>query len=198
MFEHTQQTYYDAIRSLAQALEARDAYTKGHSERVTRYALGVAGEMGLGERSHKVIRYAGLLHDIGKIGVSDSILHKKLELSDDDWQAIKNHPLFGDSILGPLKFLSDVQGIVLRHHEHYDGSGYPGQLSGEDIPLEARIIAVADAFDAMTTDRPYRRARDPEQAKDVLRKAAGLQFDPKIVKAFLNIVDQLQAEIDDI
>jgi putative nucleotidyltransferase with HDIG domain len=194
LFENTQQTYYETIRSLAQALEARDAYTKGHSERVTRYAMEMAREMGLSDHSRKVIRYAGLLHDIGKIGISDSILHKRLKLTDEDWEAIRNHPLFGDSILGPLKFLQEAQAIVLRHHERYDGSGYPGHLKTDEIPLEARIIAVADAYDAMTSDRPYRQAMDHQTAVGELEKAAGVQFDPAVVEAFLSVVDNVRVD----
>jgi putative nucleotidyltransferase with HDIG domain len=194
LFENTQQTYYETIRSLAQALEARDAYTKGHSERVTRYALETAREMGLSDHSRKVIRYAGLLHDIGKIGISDSILHKRLKLTDEDWEAIRSHPLFGDSILGPLKFLQEAQAIVLRHHERYDGSGYPGHLKGEEIPLEARIIAVADAYDAMTSDRPYRQAMDHQTAVGEIEESAGRQFDPTVVEAFLSVVDNVRVD----
>ena len=195
LFENTQQTYYETISSLAQALEARDAYTKGHSERVTRYALETAREMGLSDHSRKVIRYAGLLHDIGKIGISDSILHKRLKLTEEDWEAIRSHPLFGDSILGPLKFLQEAQAIVLRHHERYDGSGYPGSLKAEEIPLEARIIAVADAYDAMTSDRPYRQAMDHQTATRELAKSAGLQFDPEVVEAFLSVVDNVRVDL---
>ncbi len=185
LFEHTQETYYETIRSLAQALEARDSYTKGHSDRVTRYALATAEVMGLSEHSLKVLQYAGLLHDIGKIGISDSILHKRLALSEDEWETIRSHPLFGDTILGPIRFLADAQQIVLHHHERHDGSGYPGQLKGDEVPLEARIIAVADAFDAMTSDRPYRQAMPRPQAIEEIRRSAGKQFDPQVVAAFL-------------
>ena len=192
LFESTQQTYYETIRGLAQALEARDSYTKGHSERVTRYSLAIADRLGLDPHSRKVLHYAGLLHDIGKIGIADSILHKRLDLSEDEWQSIRNHPLFGDAILGPIRFLSDAQKIVLRHHERYDGSGYPGHLRGEEIPLEARIIAVADAYDAMTSDRPYRQALAHEVALGEITKAAGQQFDPRVVEAFVAVVDQVR------
>ncbi|MBW1810146.1 MAG: GAF domain-containing protein, partial [Deltaproteobacteria bacterium] len=198
LFENTQETYYETIRSLAQALEARDAYTKGHSDRVTKYSLGIAKQMKLSRHSVRVIQYAGLLHDIGKIGISDTILHKKLRLTDDEWDVIRNHPLFGDSILGPLKFLNDAQEIVLRHHERYDGSGYPGQLVGEEIPLEARIIAVADAYDAMTSDRPYRKAMESQLAISEIKQASGIQFDSAVVEAFVAIVDKVRNEILDI
>ena len=191
LFEHTQQTYYETIRSLAQALEARDSYTKGHSERVTRYALVVAEKLGLKGRDRKILHYAGLLHDIGKIGISDTILHKSMELSRDEWTAIRNHPLFGDTILGPIKFLSEAQEIVLHHHERYDGSGYPDGLRGEQIPLQARIIAVADAFDAMTSDRPYRKAMSRSVAMEEIKNGAGRQFDPDVVHAFLDVMETL-------
>jgi HD-GYP domain-containing protein (c-di-GMP phosphodiesterase class II) len=195
LFEDTQETYYEAIRSLAQALEARDSYTRGHSDRVTRYSMGTAKEMGLSPHAIKVIQYAGLLHDIGKIGISDSILHKRLKLSDDEWEVIRSHPLFGDSILGPLKFLHDAQEIVLRHHERWDGSGYPGGLKGEEIPLEARIIAVADAYDAMTSDRPYRKAMEHGIAVDEISAASGVQFDSAVVEAFLSVIGQIRTEL---
>ncbi|MBN2494092.1 MAG: GAF domain-containing protein [Deltaproteobacteria bacterium] len=194
LFEATQQTYLETMKSLAQALEARDAYTKGHSERVTRYAVRIAEEMGLPAHSLKIIHYAGMLHDIGKIGISDSILHKRMELSDQEWETIRSHPLFGDSILGPIRFLSDAQKVVLRHHERFDGSGYPGQISGEEIPLEARIIAVADSYDAMTSDRPYREAMPHAKAVEEVRAASGSQFDPRVVEAFLSIVEEIRRD----
>lgn len=189
LFETTQQTYFETIRSLAQALEARDAYTKGHSERVTLYALRCAERMGLPESTRRLLQYAGLLHDIGKIGISDSILHKRMKLTEQDWQAIRNHPLFGDAILEPIRFLNEAQKIVLCHHERFDGTGYPGHMAGEDIPLEARLIAVADAFDAMTSDRPYRDAMPLPAAMAEIRAGAGRQFDPSVVEAFLSVIE---------
>ncbi len=189
LFESTQETYYETIRSLAQALEARDAYTKGHSERVTKYALKMAKVMGLSAQATKVIQYAGLLHDIGKIGISDSILNKRRQPSEEEWAIIRSHPLYGDSILGPLKFLDDAQEIVLRHHERYDGCGYPGKLKADEIPIEARIISVADAYDAMTSDRPYRKAMAHDKAVAEIRDAAGGQFDPSVVTAFLKAME---------
>ncbi len=188
LFEETQRTYYETIKGLAQALEARDAYTRGHSERVTKYALLIADELGLDDEQKRLISYAGLLHDIGKIGIADSILNKKATLSPEDRKAIENHPLFGDQILGPIKFLREAQYIVLHHHEKYDGSGYPSKLKGEEIPLLARIITVADSFDAMTSDRPYRKAFSMEDALSELRAKSGTQFDPKIVGVFEKVM----------
>lgn len=190
LFEETQRTYYETIKGLAQALEARDAYTRGHSERVTKYALLIADELGLNEDQKKLISYAGLLHDIGKIGIADSILNKKAALTPEDRKVIENHPLFGDQILGPIKFLREAQYIVLHHHERYDGSGYPSKLKGEEIPLLARIITVADSFDAMTSDRPYRKAFSLEEAMEELRRKAGTQFDPKIVSVFEKVIEK--------
>ena len=189
LFERTQRTYYETIRALAEALEARDAYTRGHSERVTRYALALADALELPPEERRIIEHAGLLHDIGKIGISDSILHKTSRLSAEDRKMIENHPLFGDSILGPIKFLHRVQDIVKHHHERYDGTGYPDKLKGEGIPLSARIVCVADSYDAMTSDRPYRAALDRAEAISELRKHAGSQFDPELVQRFIGLLE---------
>jgi putative nucleotidyltransferase with HDIG domain len=188
LFEKTQRTYYETIKSLAQALEARDAYTKGHSERVTKYAIKVAEKMGLSEEDKTLISYSGLLHDIGKIGISDTILKKPYGLTLEEKTAIETHPLFGDNILSPIKFLEKAQQIVLHHHERYDGKGYPAGLRGEQIPITARIIAVTDAYDAMTSERPYRRALSHDDAIKELKEKAGTQFDPKVVETFLTLI----------
>ncbi|MFH0903167.1 MAG: GAF domain-containing protein [Pseudomonadota bacterium] len=189
LFETTQRTYFETIRSLAQALEARDAYTKGHSERVTRYAILVAEALRIPEGERRVLAHAGLLHDIGKIGVADAILSKTSSLTAEDRQLIEKHPIFGDTIIGPLRFLEKVQALVRHHHERYDGMGYPENLKGETIPLGARIIAVVDSFDAMTSRRPYRAPLPYETAVKELRQGAGTQFDPDIVRVFLKILE---------
>jgi putative nucleotidyltransferase with HDIG domain len=185
LFENTQKSYYDTIKSLAQALEARDPYTRGHSERVTEYSLSIASKMGLDEKEKNLIRYAGLLHDIGKIGISDSVLHCPTSLSDRDFAIVKDHTMFGDAILSPLKFLVDAQVIIRHHHERFDGAGYPEGLKGDAIPLASRIIAVADSYDAMTSDRPYRSAMPREKAVAEIRANSGTQFDPSCVDAFI-------------
>ena len=187
LYENTQKAYYEAIRSLAQALEARDAYTRGHSERVTDYALELAAALGLTAREQEIIRYAGLLHDIGKIGVADAVLLKAGALSADDFAIIKDHPRFGDAILSPIRFLADAQSIVKHHHEKWDGSGYPDHLVGEAIPLASRIIAVADSYDAMTSDRPYRKALPASVALAEIRAGAGRQYDPRLAEAFVKM-----------
>jgi putative nucleotidyltransferase with HDIG domain len=189
LFERTQRTYYETIRSLAEAIEARDPYTRGHSERVTAYAMAIAEKIGLSEEHQRLIENAGLLHDIGKIGISDLVLHKTEALDSQDVETIQQHPELGDSILEPLQFLRMVQGLVRHHHERWDGSGYPEGLRGEEIPLAARILAVADAFDAMTSDRPYRAPLTREQAIAELGDKAGSQFDPNLIDTFVQLLE---------
>jgi GAF domain-containing protein len=189
LFENTQRTYFETIRSLAQALEARDAYTKGHSERVMRYALRVASVLGIPEDERRIIGHASLLHDIGKIGIADAVLNKAMALTPEDRALIEKHPIYGDTIIGPLRFLDKVQGLVRHHHERYDGTGYPEKLKGTTIPRGARIIAVADSFDAMTSRRPYRAPLPLEVAADEIRRGAGTQFDPVVVTAFLELLE---------
>ena len=190
MLERTQSTYYQTISSLANALEARDSYTRGHSERVTALAMRIGGRMGLGRRDMGIIRESGLLHDIGKIGVPDGVLNKPSSLSSAEREEIEHHPLFGNNILGQLKFLQEASKAILHHHERFDGQGYPAGLLGQEIPLVARIIAVADAWDAMTSSRPYRNALERQAALDELAQHAGAQFDPAVVKAFMDILGE--------
>ncbi len=188
LFESTQNAYFDTISSLARAIEMRDPYTKGHSERVTAYAQRLAGYLGLPDKDTTIIQYAGLLHDIGKIGISDSILNKRSVLDDLDLGSIREHPLLGDAILSPLRFLQDAQAAVKHHHERWDGKGYPDGLAGPAIPLIARIIAIADAYDAMTTDRPYRAAMSGERALAEIEAGCGGQFDPELGAAFIKMM----------
>jgi putative nucleotidyltransferase with HDIG domain len=188
LFESTQNAYFDTISSLARAIETRDPYTKGHSERVTEYASRLVTRLGLPDKDAAVVQYAGLLHDIGKIGISDSILNKTSVLSEIDLGSIREHPLLGDAILSPLRFLQDVQTVVKHHHERWDGAGYPEGLSGEAIPLLARVIAIADAYDAMTTDRPYRKAMSRERALLEIEAGMGGQFDPELASTFVSMM----------
>jgi len=178
------------IRALADALDAKCDYTSGHSLRVSRYAVGIARQMNLPPDEQKDIELAGILHDIGKIGVPEIILWKPDRLNPDEQSVMSNHPLKSAQIIGELNGLGRVRKYVLHHHEYMDGSGYPDHLAGEDIPLGSRIILVADAYDAMTTDRPYRKAIGHERAAVELRKHAGKQFDPKIVEALLAMVGE--------
>jgi putative two-component system response regulator len=178
------------IRALADALDAKCDYTSGHSLRVSRYAVGIAKQMNLAAEDQKDIELAGILHDIGKIGVPESILWKPDKLNSEEQSIMSSHPIKSAQIIGELKGLGKVRHYVLHHHEHIDGSGYPDKLVGEAIPLGSRIILVADAYDAMTTDRPYRTAIGHERAASELHKFAGKQFDPIIVDALLEMVGE--------
>ena len=177
--------YLSTIQALAAAIEAKDKYTSGHSERVTKYALSISIELGLAEEDVQQIMYASILHDIGKIGVSEDILGKKGKLEPDEFEKIQKHTTIGANIISSISMLESIIPIIIHHHEAFNGKGYPFNKKDKEIPLGARIIAVADAYDAMTSDRPYRKALSKEQAITELRKCSGTQFDPGIVDAFL-------------
>ena len=177
-----------AVYALASAVDAKDHYTYGHSRKVNAYAVALAEAMGLAPDEVSRISTAALLHDIGKIGISDRILGKKGKLNNEDWEAIKAHPRLGANIVGNVPSLAPCVGAILHHHERWDGTGYPEGLKGENIPVEARIMAIADAFDAMTSDRPYRGAYPHERAVEELRKGAGTQFDAKLVEEFISVI----------
>jgi len=192
LYEDLRTTYMRTIKVLAQAIDARDHYTHSHSENVARYAAAIAEEMGLSVKDIETIREACELHDLGKIGIIDSILSKPAGLTPEEFQEIKRHPLIGAQILEPLTFLTDVIELVRQHHEHYDGTGYPEGRKGEDIFLGARIINLADAYEAMTSARAYRKTPlDKEQAIEEIKRNRGKQFDPKVVDAFLKVVDRI-------
>jgi HD-GYP domain-containing protein (c-di-GMP phosphodiesterase class II) len=178
--------YKSTIKALAATIDAKDPYTSGHSQRVTEYATMAATSLSLPQEEIEVIEYAGILHDIGKIGVSDSILNKPGSLTVDEWAIIRRHPLIGSNMLRDIPYLDKARNLILHHHERYDGKGYPHGLKGEDIPLGARLIAVADAFDTMTTDRSYRNALSKEYAISELYKCTGTQFCPIAVAAFVS------------
>jgi HD-GYP domain-containing protein (c-di-GMP phosphodiesterase class II) len=187
--------YLDTINAVVNTLEARDPYTRGHTERVTRIAKAIAERMGLSDEDRFVIEIGALLHDVGKIGVTDAILRKPGPLDSEEYGQIQEHPAKGRHILSNIAYLEKMIPCVLHHHERYDGSGYPEHLAGSDIPLPGRIISVADAFDAMTSDRPYRRAMPWHRAVAELRRGAGEQFDPKVVQAFLGTWRRLAAQL---
>jgi HD-GYP domain-containing protein (c-di-GMP phosphodiesterase class II) len=184
------------VRALTGALEAKDAYTEGHLHRVTGYAVEVGRRLGLDARQIELLQIASTLHDVGKIGIPESILNKPGPLDADEWAAMRRHPEIGARLLSSLDGLQEAAPLVLHHQERWDGltddefPGYPGGLAGDEIPLGARIIAVVDSFDAMTTDRPYRRALADEPAREVLRADRGRQFDPRVVNTFLAILDE--------
>lgn len=177
--------YFSTMQSLAMIIEAKDPYTWGHSARVVDYALLIAGKLGLSEDERIEIRNAGVLHDIGKVAIADHILDKPGRLSREEMAIIEKHPEIGVDILKPLSFLNGELSIILKHHERMDGNGYR-KVAEKDIPLASRIIAVADSYDAMTSDRPYRKAYSKEKAIQELKDHAGSQFDPQLVEAFLS------------
>jgi HD-GYP domain-containing protein (c-di-GMP phosphodiesterase class II) len=186
--------YLDTVNAVVNTLEARDPYTRGHTERVTVLAKGIAEELGRSEEELFLIEIGALLHDVGKIGVPDAILHKPGPLVGEELVAIQEHPEKGRAILGSISYLDPVIPCVMHHHERYDGQGYPGRIAGGNIPLPGRIIAVADAFDAMTSDRPYRRKVAYPKAIEEIERNAGRQFDPLIVKAFRALWDSGRLE----
>ncbi len=181
-------TYLSAIDSLARMLEARDPYTSGHSLRVRRYALRLADALSLNAKLRRKLSLAARLHDIGKVGIPEGILNKPSQLSDAENAIVREHPVTGERILSPVIRCRLVLGAIRSHHEHYDGAGYPDGLRGEQIPLLARLLTVADCFDALTSTRAYRDAMPWSDAKHFLRQAAGTQFDPAFVEPFVRAV----------
>jgi putative nucleotidyltransferase with HDIG domain len=178
-------SYRDTIRALAKAVDARDPYTVGHNWRVSRLALAVASSLGWSAEELGTAELGGILHDIGKIGIPDSIFLKSEKLVDEEWQIMKQHPEIGVKMVAGIDFLEPVLPYILYHHEHWDGGGYPYGLKQEEIPEEGRLLLVCDAFDAMTTTRPYRNGLDPELAIEELRQKKGIQFDPMYVNGFI-------------
>lgn len=192
LYADLQQSYLSTVMSLSEVIDARDRYTKGHSDRVYHYCLMMAAELGLDETQQNDLRVASALHDLGKIGVPDSILQKGGPLESAEFSVMKSHPILTEKILEPLPYLESVRRIVREHHERFDGSGYPGSLKGTEICLGARILSVADAFDAMRSDRPYRKALELEVAIDELQRESGRQFCPISVGALV-VAQQKQA-----
>jgi HD-GYP domain-containing protein (c-di-GMP phosphodiesterase class II) len=173
------------IQVLVQAIEARDTPTNGHCQRVVHYSLATAEKLGMERSKMDGLHYGVLLHDIGKIGVPDAILNKPGPLTEEEWIQMKRHPQLGYELLHELNFLDSALPVVLYHHERFDGSGYPHGLNKYEIPEAARIFALADSFDAMTTDRPYRKARSPEAAIEEILRCRGVKYDPEVTDAFL-------------
>lgn len=187
--EELERAYLDTIGILRQTVEAKDPYTRGHSDRVSEYSVLIGKKLGLDEKTLHILKIGGLFHDIGKIGIPDSILLKESKLSDEEYSQIKNHPMIGVHMLGDAAIFTDILPIVKHHHERYDGRGYPSQLVGEDIPYVARIAAVADTFDAMTSKRSYRDSLPIDVVRAEIERCSGTQFDPNIAKVFLDIMD---------
>ena len=182
--------YIDTVKSLSQAVEAKDPYTNGHSIRVGEYACGLAERLGLSPKRMENLKIAAILHDIGKIGVEESILNKPGRLTEDEFDKIKQHPEIGVKIIKDIDFLKDVSRIILSHHERYDGTGYPEGRKIENIVLESQILSLADVFDALTSERPYRNAMTVEEAIEVIENGKGSQFDYKLADAFIKMIKE--------
>lgn len=193
-----EKAYLESIETLRYTVEAKDPYTKGHSDRVAEFSVLIGKKLGLSEEDLKTLRIGGLFHDIGKIGIPDSILLKDERLTLEEYSEIKHHPSIGTHILSNATIFSNIIPIVKHHHERYDGRGYPENLKGEDIPFLARIATVADAFDAMSSKRTYRNSLDIDTIIDEIQKNSGTQFDPKIAEVFLDILKNEYGLIKDI
>jgi putative nucleotidyltransferase with HDIG domain len=185
--QRMQRAICQSLLGLANALEAKDAYTRGHSERVGHWSRELAAVLGLAPAEGEMLAQAGLLHDIGKIGVPETVLGKRGPLDAREWELMQRHPLIGAQIIAPFEFLAAGAQAVRHHHERWDGTGYPDGLAGEAIPLSARIVAVADVYDALTSARPYREALPPEDALAYVVTAAGRTLDERVVAAFVGL-----------
>ena len=197
--QELKRSYRATVRALANAVEARDAYTGKHAERVAAYGIEIARAVGLEVADSPEIEFGFLLHDVGKVAVPDAILFKTTTLTEEEYALIAKHPVTGWEILREIDFLGEAKLVVRHHHERWDGAGYPDGLAGEDIPLAARVFAVADTLDALTTDRPYRPASPWEEACDIIVAEAGTQFDPSVVEGFRRLphtrFEQIRAAI---
>jgi HD-GYP domain-containing protein (c-di-GMP phosphodiesterase class II) len=180
----------DVVKTLVKAIEAKDLYTAGHVWRVSQYTRLIAERLGWEQMKILWIEAGAILHDLGKVGISDLILQKESKLSNEEFDEMKKHPAIGFHIVATSPFLSQFQNIIETHHERYDGKGYPRGLSGEQIPIEGRITGIADAFDAMTSHRPYRKAMDPQKAIQIIQENAGTQFDPDISHIFAALFEE--------
>ena len=197
-YEKLEKAYLDSIQTLRYTVEAKDPYTRGHSDRVSKYSVLIGKYLGLSDSDLKTLEVGGLFHDIGKIGIPDSILLKESKLTDDEYSQIKNHPSIGAHILCNAEVFQDIILIVKHHHERFDGNGYPGKLKGNDIPYLARIAAVADTYDAMTSRRTYRDPLSLDVVKAEIERCSGTQFDPEIAKVFLDILNNHYDEVNEI
>lgn len=197
LYYELEQFVVNMIKALVFAIEAKDTYTSGHSERVNRYVMMIAERLQLDDTQKKILNWASILHDIGKIGIPGSILNKPARLSDEEFNLIKQHPKKGQDILEPLEQLASCLPVILHHHERFDGKGYPHGLKGAEIPFLSRIIAVADTFDAITTNRAYRPSKTPEKALAIIDEVSGTQLDPQVVEALKDVFETtLKAEYE--
>ncbi len=190
LYESLEQGYLDTIVALANAIDSKDAYTRGHSQRVGDVAVEIGRELGLTERELKWLHYGGILHDVGKIGIIESILCKQTRLTEEEMVVMRSHPEIGDTMVAPINFLDPVRAAIRSHHERWDGKGYPDGMKGEEIPLIARIVNAADTFDACTSTRPYQKAMPLAQAMEIMEKLRGAQLDPAVVDALRRVVEK--------
>jgi putative nucleotidyltransferase with HDIG domain len=194
LYEGIYSNLLDTLRSLVSTLEAKDAYTRHHSQRVTDISLKLARRVGCTEEECESVAFAGVLHDIGKVGINDNILLKTSRLTDAEYTIIKQHPVIGARIIEPLGLIQEERDIILHHHERIDGRGYPDGLKGDEIPFLARIVAIADSFDAMTSTRAYRKPRPMEEVLEEFEKFSGTQFDSDLVPVFLEALEEGEIE----
>jgi HD-GYP domain-containing protein (c-di-GMP phosphodiesterase class II) len=196
LYESLEQGYLETIVALANSIDSKDSYTRGHSQRVGDVAVEIGRELGLSERELKQLKFGGILHDIGKIGIVESILCKQSRLTDDEMAIMRGHPDIGDTIIKPISFLGPMRACVRSHHERWDGTGYPDGLKGEDIPLLARIVGCADTFDACTSTRPYQKAMPLEKAMEILDNLSGRQLDPSVVEALRQVLKKRGVRVE--
>jgi HD-GYP domain-containing protein (c-di-GMP phosphodiesterase class II) len=189
--------FINSVRMLAAAIDAKDPYTRGHSERVARYSIAIGKNLSLPEKEMRNLRISALLHDVGKIGIDDRILRKPGALSDDEFEVMKGHPAKGAAIMSGVAQLIDIVPGMKYHHEKWGGGGYPDGIEGEEIPMQARIVAIADTFDAMTTNRPYQKAMEINYVVEKIKSFAGTRFDPKVVESFVQAVKRGDIQIED-
>ena len=197
-YDKLEKAYMESVETLRFTVEAKDTYTRGHSDRVSEYSVLIGQKLNLPDEDINTLKIGGLFHDIGKIGVPDNILLKNAKLTDEEYSEIKNHPTIGAHILSNATIFKNVLPVVKHHHERYDGNGYPGKLKGENIPYLARIAAVADSFDAMTSRRTYRNSMDLDFVKSELERCKGTQFDPTCADVFLDILNNDYQKIEEI
>lgn len=192
LYDNLHDFYFQLIEALVRAIDAKDAYAYEHAGRARYFGRSIAQKLHLPEQLAQFVEYAALMHDIGKLGIEESILHKTGPLTKEEYEIMKKHPAIGTRIIAPVTFLSPVAPMILYHQEWYNGKGYPEGLSGEEIPLGARIVAIIDVWDAMTSDRPYRKAMTKESAIKEISKGSGAQFDPKVVQAFMEVLQEAE------
>ncbi len=197
LIQDLKELFSGTVKAIIEALDAKDSYTLGRSRRVAFYALKIVNKMSLTPAEASQIELAGLLHDIGMIGVTEEILNKSQKLTDEEFEKVKMHVQYSVKILEDIKQLYEITEIIKYHHEYYNGCGYPYGLKGEEIPLGSRIIAIADAYDSMVSNRAYRNSLTPEQAIEIMRQGAGKQFDPNLLQIFIDILPDIQKEIEE-